>query len=86
MTNVGDRLQRFEVSCLDHYTRQRKVLGWCNNQAGVDALVKAAEACPSWIDVQVRDRQAPPPYPDFCFRESECRGLKSCPRRPSCCE
>lgn len=56
MSLVGDRGQRYEVTCL--MEGERRIVGWSDEKSGADRLVSGVNLHPSWTDPMILDRHA----------------------------
>lgn len=54
---VGDRGQRYEVSCFDETKNARIVIGWTDDAAGAARWATSVELRPSWKFAWVTDRR-----------------------------
>ena len=57
-TNVGDKGQRYEISCYDEGQNKRIVLGWSDDAEAARQMASGAELRPSWKFAWVTDRFA----------------------------
>lgn len=60
---VGDRGQRYEVSCFDETQDKRIVLGWTDDAEVARQMADGAELRPSWKFAWVTDRSVHPTTP-----------------------
>jgi len=54
---VGDRGQRYEVTVYDHVSKERVVVGWCNELDRARGMRDGANMRPSWGDAKIEDRE-----------------------------
>jgi hypothetical protein len=57
---VGDRGQRYEISCFDQVSKERIVIGWTNDAETAADMRAGAEMRPTWCECQVKDRRSQP--------------------------
>ena len=56
-TNVGDRGQRYEITCFDSSINKRIVLGWSDAYDRAEKMGETMCKRPGWSDAKIRDRQ-----------------------------
>ena len=59
MLGVGDKGQRYEITYRDIDTNERKVFGWSDDVAGIQAMHNSILRHPSMADPETRDRWSP---------------------------
>jgi hypothetical protein len=56
-TNVGDKGQRYMMSCFDDEIGRRRVLGWAEEYSVALNSVETLCKRPGWSDPQIKDRE-----------------------------